>query len=69
MAETYPDYIMQCVRQNLGLRDSDTSRDEYILKMPKSEILERVGQWNCIIHFGNSIRHWIKDIYGLDLKD
>lgn len=65
----YPDYIMTCVRQNLGLEARDTSLDEKIMKMTKSEVFDRVCEWGGLIHYGSTIEQWIEDIYNIELPD
>lgn len=64
----YTDYIMESVRQNLGLDHDDTSKDSLIAEMDKDEILDRVATWNNLINFGSSIRSWVEDIWGIDLS-
>lgn len=65
----YPNYIMEAVRQNLGLEKDDISKDEYINNMEESEILEKYLTWNGIIGYGNMIIELIQDIYNIELKD
>ncbi len=64
----YTIYIMDCVRQNLGLEAGDTSQDARIENMPRDEVLDMVSTWNNLIGYGNSIRKWVKDIYGVSLN-
>lgn len=64
----YPDYIMCYVRQNLDLQPDDTSEDDAINAMDESEVFSRVCDWNGLLGYGNTIRIWIKDIFGKDLK-
>lgn len=64
----YPEYIMCYVRQNLGLQPDDTSEDDAINAMVESEIFSRVCDWNGLLGYGDTIRIWIKDIFGKDLK-
>ena len=63
----YPDYIMEYVRQNLGLDKYDTSEDKDINEMSKSDIFEKVCNWNNLYWYSEYIKSWIKDIYGIDL--
>ena len=63
----YPDYIMEYVRQNLGLDKYDTSEDKDINEMSKSNIFEKVCNWNNLYWYSEYIKSWIKDIYGIDL--
>jgi hypothetical protein len=67
--QKYSDYVMECVRQNLGLKPNNTSKDEQINEMDKDEILERVATWNNIIGYGPTIREWIEDIWCMDLDE
>ena len=64
----YPDYIMCYVRQSLNLQPDDTSEDDAINAMDKSEVFSRVCDWNGLLGYGDTIRVWIKDIFGKDLK-
>lgn len=65
----YSEHIMSYVRQNLGLNGNDNSQDQEIMKMPKSEILDRVCEWEGLINYGSTIKQWIEDIYGIKLPD
>ncbi len=67
-APAYPDYIMQRVRQHLGLEEYDTSRDEEINNMSHNEVFKHVLEWEGIIGYDYAIHGWIKDIYGVDLS-
>ena len=64
----YPDYIMEKVRQRLGLEPYDTSRDSEINNMSHGTVLDHVLEWEGIIGYGYTIPGWIKDIYGVDLR-
>ena len=64
---TYPENILGLVRQNLDLEPTDTSMDEEINAMSRNEVLDRVCEWEGLIGYGEIIREWIKDIYGVDL--
>ena len=65
----YSDSIMEDVRQNLGLEPDDTSRDDEINEMTRSEVLDRVCNWNGLIGYTDTIREWIEDVWGVDLDD
>lgn len=65
----YFDCIMEDVRQNLGLEPDDTSKDDEINEMSRDEILDRVCEWHGLIHYGDTIREWIENIWGIDLDD
>ena len=64
----YPEYIMCYVGQHLGLNPNDTSEDDAINAMAESEIFSRVCDWNGLLGYGDTIRVWIKDVFGKDLK-
>ena len=64
---TYPENILRLVCQNLDLEPTDTSMDEEINNMSRNEVLNRVCEWEGLIGYGEVIREWIKDIYGVDL--
>lgn len=64
----YPEYIMCYVRQSLGLQADDASEDDAINAMSGTEIFSRVCDWNGLLGYGDTIRVWIKDIFGKDLK-
>lgn len=69
MNEKYFSYIMETVRQNLGLEADDTSRDNEINEMERDEILDRVCEWEGLIGYGDTIKSWIEDIWGISLDD
>lgn len=56
----YPDYIMENVRQNLGLKKDDTSKDDMIMKLPKEEVFNKCCRWMGID--GYIIWDAVKDI-------
>jgi hypothetical protein len=64
----YPDYIMEYVRQNLGLDANDTSRDVEIVRMSRDEILNRVCTWNGLIDYGATIKEWVGNIFEVELE-
>ena len=67
----YENYIMEAVRQNMDLEEDDTSRDEEIMAMPKSEVFERWLEWEGIMGgYGEMIRGAIVEIWdGVCLPD
>lgn len=67
--EKYFSYIMEAVRQNLGLEADDISMDDEIAEMSKDEILSRVCNWNGLLNYGCTVREWVVDIWGIDLDD
>ena len=52
----YKEYIMEQIRQNLSLEADDNSKDDFINNMPKSEVLNRLCNWNGLINYGSTIR-------------
>lgn len=60
---------MRKVRQNLGLKPNDTSRDEKIEAMSKQSIFNRVCNWEGFTGYGNTIVEQIEQIYGIDLNE
>lgn len=65
----YSERILSYVRQNLGLNGNDNSQDQEIIKMSKSEILDRVCEWEGLINYGSTIKQWIEEIYNIKLPD
>jgi len=64
----YKGYIMDKVRQHLGLETYDNSRDMDINGMTHDSILDHCLEWEGIIGYGNSIRGWVEEIYGIVLE-
>jgi len=65
----YNDDIVADIRLNLGIKADDESLDGLIYTMPKNEVFDRVVAWNNLPGFGNVIRSWVKDIYGVTLRN
>ncbi|MED2002462.1 hypothetical protein P4V86_03695 [Brevibacillus laterosporus] len=65
----YPDEVMEAIRQNLDLESDDTSMDKKIMKMPKDEIFNLLLTWNGFIGYGDTIREWVNDVYGVELGE
>lgn len=63
----YPEDIMECVRQRLGLDKYDDSRDSDINNMSANEVFEHVCNWNGLLGHATFIKSWIHDIYKIDL--
>lgn len=61
----YPDYIMEKVRQRLGLESGDTSRDGEIERMSHDTLFNHCLEWEGIIGFDYTIRNFVIDIYGV----
>lgn len=67
MDTKYDMYIMEMLRQRLGLEEDDTSLDDLIASYTPNEVFEEVLIWKGIIGFGSMIRDIIKDVYAIDL--
>ena len=65
----YDNWIMQAVRQNLGLESDDTSMDKEIFSMPQSEVLERFFTWNGVCGYGDTIINVVEEIFKITLED
>ena len=60
-------YYVLC-KTAFRLNPNDTSEDDAINAMAESEIFSRVCDWNGLLGYGDTIRVWIKDVFGKDLK-
>lgn len=69
MGTKYADCVYEDVRQNLGYDENDSSVDVQIDAMSRSEVFERVLEWNNIVRYGYTMRCWVKDIFGIDLDE
>ena len=66
----YSEEIMEAVRGNLGLDDpDDTSLDEQINEMDKTEVFERFLNWNGIYGYGDTILSVIEDIFNCSFDE
>ncbi len=64
----YPDHIMDKVRQSLGLEPGDTSKDAEINAMSRDAVFDHCLNWEGLINYGNQMRDWIQDIYGVNVS-
>lgn len=64
----YPEYIMQKVRQHLGLEEYDTSRDDEINNMTHDSVFSHCLEWEGIIGYVYMIRDLVRDIYWVTLQ-
>lgn len=64
----HPAYIMEKVRQRLGLKPADTSRDEEINNMTHDQVFAHCLVWEGIIGYEFTISRWIAEIYGVTLS-
>lgn len=62
----YPEYIKEYVRLRLDLDDTKENGD-YINTLNPSEVFEDILEWNGICGYTETIKIWIKDIFGIDL--
>lgn len=69
MKHKYPEYIMKMLRQRLGLDEDDTSRDTELNTYSPSEAFEEVCNWEGLINYASTIKHWIEGIYGFDIDE
>lgn len=65
----YPENIMECVRQRLGLEKYDDLRDEEINQLSPAEVFDHVCDWNGLIGYASTIKSWIVDIYNMKLGE
>lgn len=64
----YSDSVMQAVRQNLDLHPYDTSRDDEIKEMSRTEVFERCLNWDGIVGYSEIILDYVNGIYNVDLE-
>lgn len=64
----YPEWIMNKVRQSLGLEPGDMTRDGEINNMSHHEVFKRCLEWEGIIGYDYTLRGWVNDIYGIMLE-
>jgi len=65
----YPEYIMKRLREREGLGENDTREDEYLNTLTPNETLKEMLEWEGLLGYAETIKGWIKDIYGVDLND
>lgn len=63
----YPEDIMKTLRQRLGLKADDTSRDNLINSYSLSDAFDEMLKWEGIIGYTSTIKYFIESIYGIDL--
>lgn len=64
----YPEHIMRVLRQRSGLDEFDTSKDIILSEMEPCAVFSEVCNWNGLINYDSTIKGWIKDIYGVELR-
>lgn len=62
----YPEYIKKYVKQRLELDDTKES-DDYVNTLTPNEVFKHVLEWNGICNYDETIKIWIKDIFGVSL--
>jgi len=66
----YSEEIIKYLRQREGLNKYDFSNDEEINKMSPNEAFDNVVGWNGLLGgYSNTIKSWVKEIYGVDLEE
>lgn len=60
--------IIDDVRENLGLKRGDTSKDDKINSMSSNEIFNRWCEWNGFINYSETFREVIGSIYGMNIN-
>lgn len=63
----YPEEIMSDVREAMGFEPDCENGDDEIRVMSKTEVLDKVLQWNGIIGYGSTVKSWVQDIWNIDL--
>ncbi len=63
----YPEDIMECVRQRLGLKKYDDSKDREINELSPEEVFEHICNWNGLLGYAYTIKSWIRKIYKFDI--
>lgn len=64
----YSEDIMQFLRQREGLNKFDFSKDAELNVLSSNEAFEEVLKWK-LGGYSDTIKDWVKDIYGVDLND
>ena len=59
--------IIDDVRENLGLKIGDTSKDDKINSMSPNEMFNRWCEWNGFINYSETFRAVIGNIYGVNI--
>ena len=67
MQNKYPEYIMQKLRESLGLEPTETYRDAEINLMSSNWAFDSLLEWEGLIDYGDKIRELVDSIYGIEL--
>lgn len=63
MKKTYPSYIMENVRQHMGLEKNDRSKDDYIMSLEPKEVFNKYCVWEGLLgYYGYKLWDVVKDI-------
>ena len=65
----YPEHILIKLRQRNGLSSIDTRDDYFFNKYQPSKAFEEVCNWEGLMNYSQTIKEWIKDIYGVNLDE
>lgn len=60
----YPEYIKKYVKERLELEDTKEN-DDYVNTLTPNEVFENVLEWNGIHGYAETMKIWIKDIFGV----
>lgn len=63
----YPEHIMKDLRERLGLEPDDTSKDAVINTYSPNEAFAEILNWNGLLGYDETIKNWLRDIYGIDV--
>lgn len=60
----YPNYVMEAVRQNMGIEKDDTSHDKVINEaLSRDEVFDRFWAWHGIFGYKNLMKNSVDDIF------
>lgn len=62
----YPEYIKKYVKERLNLEDTKEN-DDCVNSLTPNEVFANVLEWNGICGYAETIKIWIKDIFGVSL--
>lgn len=65
----YSEEILRYLRQREGLELDDKSMDEELNNMPPSRALDEVCTWSGLLGYGDTVKAWVEEIYGINLDE
>lgn len=65
----FSEEFMKVARQQYGLEEDDTSRDDEINAYTKLEMLDKMLKWEGILGYIDYIVSWINELFDVDLED